>query len=71
MMDGRHLSIPLAYLQCSKSGQVTAFKEGLMSQTLSPPQARPAKKIVVRKAGPVRLTASANAAYIPWMCLPS
>lgn len=42
-----------------------------MSQTLSPPQARPAKKIVVRKAGPVRLTASANAAYIPWMCLPS
>ena len=41
-----------------------------MSQKVSTPQARPAKKVVVRKAGPVRLTADANAAYIPWMCLP-
>ncbi|WP_255408500.1 hypothetical protein [Plantactinospora sp. KBS50] len=31
---------------------------------------RSAKKVVVRKAGPVRLTAEASAAYIPWMCLP-
>ncbi|WP_254909987.1 hypothetical protein [Micromonospora sp. NBS 11-29] len=30
---------------------------------------RPMKKVAVRKAGPVRLTAAANAAYIPWDCL--
>ncbi|MFY1632800.1 hypothetical protein ACN27F_05820 [Solwaraspora sp. WMMB335] len=27
------------------------------------------KKVAVRKAGPVRLTGAANAAYIPWECI--
>lgn len=26
------------------------------------------KKIVVRKAGPVRLTSAARALYLPWSC---
>ncbi|MFF7590631.1 hypothetical protein ACFZCK_24410 [Kitasatospora purpeofusca] len=27
------------------------------------------KKIVVRKAGPVRLTSTARALYLPWDCM--
>jgi hypothetical protein len=31
---------------------------------------RPMKKITVRKAGPVRLTANANTLYAPFSCWP-
>ncbi|WBB80073.1 hypothetical protein O7606_01350 [Micromonospora sp. WMMD882] len=33
-------------------------------------QAKPMKKVTVRKAGPVRLTTTSNALYIPFTCFP-
>jgi hypothetical protein len=39
-----------------------------MSESVKKPD-RPVKKVLVRKAGPVRLTAAANAAYMPWECI--
>ncbi len=40
-----------------------------MIDTMVKKAGRPMKKVAVRKAGPVRLTAAANALYIPWDCM--